>query len=343
MNKFVSFDPADYGISGLSNLGNTCFMNSGLQCIFQTWVLSQYYLTGDFIEDVRQYEGKEPLDLTFVREYVRTLTAYYEDNCVVKPMSVKSVIGRIHDCYAGNRQNDAHEFVIRLLDVLHRAGNGRPYTPLLVDGNRMKISDEMINANKVWNNYFGLLKNGGYSKVVEVFYGQHHSTLTCNLCGYVSHTFDPFASWSLSIEPGMKTLQNAIDGFSREEILDEKNKWRCEKCKMDSCAVRKIDVWKLPQCLIIHLKRFDAVGRKNDTNIVYPIEGLMVRGESDNVNRTYDLYAVNIHRGQMNYGHYLAHCRNANGKWYNYDDCSVEEVVSPQTQFAYILFYKQRI
>lgn len=60
----------------------------------------------------------------------------------------------------------------------------------------------------------------------------------------------------------------------------------------------------------------------------------------------YDLYAICSHHGDMNRGHYTAHCLNpANSTWYTFDDHHVLPVYSEQqlvTQDAYILFYVRR-
>lgn len=344
MIDLTNYSPKNHGLSGLVNLGNTCFMNSGLQCIFQTWDLSKYLIAGDFIEHLNQNKNKhvthnELDEITFVREFVRTLIAYYEDNCIVKPVSIKSVIGRIHQCYVGFRQNDSHEFILRVLDILHQACNNYPYSPLPINDNFIDIIRNM--ANKTWNEYCNS-KNQGYSKIMELFYGQYHATLTCNLCGNISHSFDLFSSWSLAINNNINTLYEAIDNFNREETLDEENKWTCDKCKMKSCATRKISIWKYPQNIIIHIKRFDGFGKKNDMKIDYPIKNLHLTCESDENNHMYDLYAVNIHYGQMMFGHYVALCLNDNGNWYNYDDSDVSQFDKNNVnQHAYLLFYKK--
>lgn len=52
------------------------------------------------------------------------------------------------------------------------------------------------------------------------------------------------------------SLMDCVNEYLKEETLDGENQWFCEKCKVKVDAIKKIDLWKLPTILIIHLKRF---------------------------------------------------------------------------------------
>ena len=144
------------------------------------------------------------------------------------------------------------------------------------------------------------------------------------------------------------TLQSCLDNLCKPGVLDEENQWYCPNCKKFVCAEQKTDIWKLPKCLIVQLKRFSpsATGlRKVETNVQCPSEidlSEYVKGPSDGKVNKYKLYAVIQHFGQLNSGHYVtnAYCES-NDRWECFNDNCVTEVVneSARTAGAYVLLY----
>ncbi|EGX94391.1 ubiquitin C-terminal hydrolase, putative [Cordyceps militaris CM01] len=149
------------------------------------------------------------------------------------------------------------------------------------------------------------------------------------------------------------TLDECLDEFERAEILSENDMWYCPRCKEHRRASKKFDLWKTPDYLVTHLKRFSSSGwrrDKLDVLVDFPIEELdltaRVIEKEDGKSEVYDLIAVDDHYGGLGGGHYTAYAKNfVDGKWYNYNDSSVSLVSDPQsviTSAAYLLFYKRR-
>eukprot|EP00798_Chlamydomonas_sp_ICE-L_P020878 gene20878-27720_t len=145
-------------------------------------------------------------------------------------------------------------------------------------------------------------------------------------------------------------LQQCVEAFLQPEQLADEDTWYCPKCKDHVQADKKLDLWSLPEVLVVHLKRFSYTKynrNKLDTQVDFPLEGLdlcqYVMRPQD-VEPIYDCFAVSNHFGSLGGGHYTAFCKMEDGKWFCYDDshCSeVEqsEVISPA---AYVLFYHRR-
>lgn len=52
MNLIFLSNQVNPGLAGLNNLGNTCFMNSALQCLSNTVQLTNYFLSNEYLGDV---------------------------------------------------------------------------------------------------------------------------------------------------------------------------------------------------------------------------------------------------------------------------------------------------
>ena len=106
--------------------------------------------------------------------------------------------------------------------------------------------------------------------------------------------------------------------------------------------------WSFPTILVIDIKRFNSTNRKNQIMIDFPLKKLDLSKYVIGYNKEsyiYDLYGVCNHSGSSLGGHYTSFIKNANGKWYHYNDSDVSEVseenhiISPK---AYCFFYRKR-
>uniref|UniRef100_A0A8C7Q9M0 Ubiquitin carboxyl-terminal hydrolase n=1 Tax=Oncorhynchus mykiss TaxID=8022 RepID=A0A8C7Q9M0_ONCMY len=150
-------------------------------------------------------------------------------------------------------------------------------------------------------------------------------------------------------------LQECIELFTTVEILEEENPWYCPICKKHQLATKKLDLWSLPEVLIIHLKRFSYTKysrEKLDIIVDFPLRhldfsGCLLRktGTNGEPPSRYDLIAVSNHYGGLRDGHYTSYARNKdNGQWYYFDDNKVTYAREEQivTNAAYLLFYHRQ-
>lgn len=324
------------GKTGLINIGNTCYMNSILQCLSNTNPLRDYFLSEAYAEDL----NKRKPEWTVTREMVRLFNAIWDSNCIIKPQSFKDTLSHHQHLFVGFRQHDSHEVLIFILDLIHK---GICYRPIInIKGEAQTEKDKMaVKACQMWKSSH----EKEYSFIVELFYGQYHSQSICE-CGATNDAFQPFCYLPLPITHRTSNVIHCLNEFTHPETLDDDNKYSCDSCKKKTNAKRQLVFWKTPDVLVMTLKRFNMM-HKVSKMIDFPLEGLDL---SDYVNgydkhrSVYDLYGVSNHTGGTLGGHYYAYCKMEDGNWYNFNDSSVTPMKESEvvTSAAYVLFYRKR-
>ncbi|XP_037303755.1 ubiquitin carboxyl-terminal hydrolase 49 [Pungitius pungitius] len=418
------------GVTGLRNLGNTCYMNSILQVLSHLQKFRECFLTLDLCETEELLaktnssqetkgvaggvvssantalsgcplgrvgkpgswnlveKGKKessPLspqasELVQPKE-TRCSTRQQMSLChelhtlfrvmwsgrwsLVSPFAMLHSVWNLIPAFRGYDQQDAQEFLCELLDKVQQEldteGSKRR---IVIPITKRKLSKQVL---KVLN---------------TIFHGQLLSQVTCLSCKHKSNTVEPF--WDLSLEFPERyhsihkgsgatsyqrscTLTEMLSKFTEMEAL-EGSIYACNHCNRRrrkssrkplalSEARKQLLIYRLPQVLRLHLKRFRWSGRNHREKIgvhvafdqVLNIKPYCCTGSGHSVHRggyTYDLSAVVMHHGKgFGSGHYTAYCYNTEGGfWVHCNDsemkvCSVEEVCNTQ---AYILFYTQR-
>lgn len=346
-NRIHNLNPVFGGVgpalTGLRNLGNTCYMNSILQCLCNTPFLNEYFQNNCYQSDINRsnvlgHKGDVAEEFAVIMKALWTGQYRY-----ISPRDFKFTIGRINDQFAGNSQQDSQELLLFLMDGLHedlnKANNRKRYK----EENNDHLDDSKA-AELAWMKHMQLNE----SIIVKLFQGQFKSTVECLSCRKKSRTFEAFMYLSLPLPSTNKcTLQDCLRSFSKEEKLTDNNRFDCSHCKTRRDSLKKIEIWKLPPILLVHFKRFSFEGRwkqKLQTFVDFPLECLdlsqYVIGPKNNLK--YNLFAVSNHYGGLDGGHYTAYSKNANRHhWFKFDDHEVSEIStsSVKSSAAYILFY----
>lgn len=336
------------GLSGLANLGNTCFINTCMQILSHTYLVNEV-LSSKTIKNTT-------IEKRFLNEWDKLRIMLWSKNCVIGPgawIRAVQLIARVkdRDIFTGFAQNDINEYLLFVLDMFHEALK-RP-VKMTITGNSENTKDEM--AKKC----YAMIQNmysKEYSEIIKLFSGIHVSHIISRENDTVlSMTPEPFMVLELPIKKfGIEDaltksgteidLYDCLDSFVADEILDDDNKWLNDKTGAKECVKKNIKFWNFPDILIISLKRFNNNGRKIQKLVNFPIENLDLRKYVTGYKKNeylYKLYAVANHSGGTAGGHYFAYIKNANGKWYNFNDTNVSEmklfdIISPK---AYLLFY----
>ncbi|XP_058926588.1 ubiquitin carboxyl-terminal hydrolase 2 isoform X1 [Kogia breviceps] len=333
------------GLAGLRNLGNTCFMNSILQCLSNTRELRDYCLQRLYMRDLSHSSSAHTALMEEFAKLIQTIWTS-SPNDVVSPSEFKTQIQRYAPRFVGYNQQDAQEFLRFLLDGLHNEVNRVTARPKSSPENLDHLPDDE-KGRQMWRKYL----EREDSRIGDLFVGQLKSSLTCTDCGYCSTVFDPF--WDLSLPIAKRgypevTLMDCMRLFTKEDVLDGDEKPTCCRCRARKRCIKKFSIQRFPKILVLHLKRFSESRirtSKLTTFVNFPLRDLDLREfASENTNHAvYNLYAVSNHSGTTMGGHYTAYCRSpVTGEWHTFNDSSVSPMSSGQvrTSDAYLLFYE---
>ena len=334
------------GITGLENLGSTCYMNAVLQVLAQTQDLVDYMKSEFFYE----YTTANSVNTNPVsKELAQLLDVIWSEKFrYVSPHRFRSVVSARRRDFGGVSMHDAHEFIILLLEWLHdelnvaAAASARPTTPASTD---LTASET---AETVWRQF----QRVNDSIVTRLFHGLQKSTLLCTACGFESVTFETFSLLSLPLaEPPVDcgSLYHCLEQYVRGDLITD---WTCPKCQCCHDAHKKLDLCRLPPVLILHLKSFSFAGnatRKTHVQVSFPLRDLdlsqLAIGTHPSHSLVYDLYGVVEHHGSQHRGHYTAYCFNQPAaSWFSMNDNAVRESSAGKVKdaTAYLLCYHAR-
>ncbi|XP_035389949.1 ubiquitin carboxyl-terminal hydrolase 32 isoform X1 [Electrophorus electricus] len=186
--------PTERGATGLSNLGNTCFMNSSIQCVSNTKPLTDYFISGRHLYELNRTNpiGMRGHMAKCYGDLVQELWSGTQKN--IAPLKLRWTIAKYAPRFNGFQQQDSQELLAFLLDGLHEDLNRvheKPYVELKDSDGR---PDAEV-ATEAWDNH--LRRNR--SIVVDLFHGQLKSQVKCKTCGHISARFDPFNFLSLPL------------------------------------------------------------------------------------------------------------------------------------------------
>ncbi|XP_055612922.1 ubiquitin carboxyl-terminal hydrolase 32 [Uranotaenia lowii] len=182
------------GATGLHNLGNTCFINAALQVLFNTQPLTQYFIRSMHLYELNtgnKLGTKGQLAIRYAELLREVWTASQRS---IAPIKLRFCITKNAPQFSGGGQHDSQELLDWLLDSLHEDLNRvmeKPYSELKDSDGR----SDVVVAMEAWNQHHAR----NQSIIVDLFYGQLKSKVTCSGCGRDSVRFDPFSLLSLPL------------------------------------------------------------------------------------------------------------------------------------------------
>jgi len=336
----------NHGYTGLSNLGNTCFLNACIQALNHTDELVE--IRSKYTEHIHP-ERRESIIL---REYENLRDIMFSNSGVVTPNKFVHNVHEIaqekgRELFTGWAQNDMPEFLLFIIECIHNSISREKQ--VIISGTKSHYKDVLA---KECYEMMKTIYQKEYSEIMELFYGITISEIF-SIDGNVRHSIKPEPYFILDIpipvSRNHSTIYDCMDLFSEMEIIQGDNAWLNEKTNQKENIRKRITFWNFPRVLVISLKRFLPDGqRKNHSLVDFPLDSLDLSKYVSGYNASryvYELYAVCNHMGGVQGGHYTAFARKQNRDWYHFNDSHVEKVVNPAdvvSPAAYCLFYRKK-
>lgn len=335
---------------GLGNIGNTCYLNSAIQALRFARPFSEYFCTDAWLAH-RHADRKGHALVGETATLLRALNSDGGDVRMVIPSRfVREFVGFAHDINDEIRfgaQADAAEAIQILLDGLHTQ-QAREVSMTVRGDASTPETVEYVKSLESWAGFF----RKEYSPIVETFYGQTQTRVTCTECGESNVRYEPWSVLKLPIPGADKVgapapeLKDCIAAAFETETLDD---YTCEKCKKKGAARIEHGLSRLPRHLIVSLKRFTNTGAKVRARIGYDEDDISFEDLrawptlQAGRDAHYRVCATIEHLGSSRGGHYIMRGRDAEG-WTIYDDGNVHPspvggAAGPDT---YVLFLERR-
>lgn len=325
---------------GLKNLGNSCYLNSVLQCLTYTPPLANFCLKLQH-SSLCERGGECPFCI-LEKRIARSLSV---DLALEAPLKLQTRLRIFAEHFKCGRQEDAHEFLRYVIDACHntclrlkKLQQQRRYN------NGCKGGENVSNGS---SNGCSNSSSGGSSVVKEIFGGALQSQVKCLSCGNESNKVDEIMDISLDVLFS-NSLKDAFQKFFQSEVLDGNNKYKCDNCKKLVAARKQMSIRQAPNVLVIQLKRFESVfGGKIDKAIAFEevlvLSSFMCKASQD-PRPEYKLFGTIVHSGySQESGHYYAYIKDAMGRWYCCNDSfvSVSTLQEVLSEKVYILFFSR--
>lgn len=304
------------GHSGLTNLGNTCYLNAAVQ------ILSHIHELNHYLMNVKELNRTNDSVITI--EWISLYKLMWSQNCIISPNRFVSKIKELSNLktvkFCNFEQNDSNEYFYFMLDCIHNSLNKLDRTIKLQKTNNADLNKEIDNYE---------------SKDCSIVHSLFSSFLSYTYVNKETNSvefikYEPHFMVELSIPlVDNISIEDCIKFTFQEEELD--TLWYDDKTKEKKQLLKKTDIAYYPNILVLHLKRW--IQLKKNRQLVCFNETLSL-GEY-----SYELFGIINHEGNIFGGHYFSYIKK--NKWFVFNDTNVSEIQDIIGDKNYCLFYRK--
>ena len=306
--ELIEKNQIDEPFNGLHNLGNSCFLNSVIQCLAYTPGLEKFASTLPNV--IYENCSGKPCFLHHFAQLCKAMRIMKDP----APHVFFANLNKVSPEMECGSQQDAHEYLFALINKFD-------------DECTMNKGKALPTINTPMHSFFG---------------GTFLETKHCTMCGHTDQTSSKFLDITLPLDDD--TIKKCFErNFNKERNIGAD--YICENCKQTGSCTSKTIFAETPNILVVTMMRFTSTGVKNekpvDFGLTLDLTDLCVPG----VPAYYELFAVINHSGhQINRGHFTCFVKCHGNYWYNADDSKVvkDNFQSVLESRPYVLFYQKK-
>ena len=368
INPFFNKQP----LVGLNNIGASCYMNSTLQCLSQTFPLTNYFLdqNNEYFINNDNSKSNDIINLKLAPAYlelIKQLWLNQDGHTCFAPYFFKNTIGKLNPLFQNNEACDAKDLIIFIIEQMHKE---LKYPIKDSENNNQNVELNQYDRKNALLFFINSYKKM-YSKISEIFYGFKETTNMClncknvfnsqNMANPICYNYDLFNCLIFPLEEVKKMKYNnnidnnnnffiqnqnninnivtIYDCFEYNQRIDNfkgQNQSYCNICKQFSDSLFCSKIFSSPNILILILNR----GKDNEYDVklyfeeTIDISNYILDKDIDMRNKLYNLYGIISHTGESGpSGHFIASCKShIDGNWYRYNDALVGQIYDIQKE-----------